>query len=200
MSKVTLGVIGGVLAVGVAVYFLVREDKAAPPSAVIAEPRTVPSTAASSPAAVVQIEAPPPPAPTPPPPAPMPRSELASTSPAPLPLPKQVIDFSQRTDSDPVLSRELEYAIQKSIDAQPRTNGYEVQSLKCRAAECLIFTVDRLATQEGKWSSALGNTFGTLSNAAIRHPGTGVQLQPSLQGIAQVGGGGTVTVLQFKSQ
>jgi hypothetical protein len=103
----------------------------------------------------------------------------------------KTLEFAEQADSDPILSREIEYVIQRSVDSTLDRSRYDVHSIKCRGQSCQVLVVDRApvaGTAKG-WPQIVGEVLRGLHDAAIRAPATGAKLgRPMLQGIEHIGG------------
>jgi hypothetical protein len=125
----------------------------------------------------------------------------AATLPSAAVWPEHILKFAAREDTDPTLSKEIEYWIQQSINSIPESGSYDIQSIKCRAYNCQILSVNRASAAGNGWAPVLSKVLQKLDASSIRNPSTGVQLgQPMLESIEQIRGEppGVVTVIAYE--
>ncbi len=102
-----------------------------------------------------------------------------------------------QADPDPALSREIEYVMRRSLEANLNKNRYEVESIECRALTCKILTVDRGppadspppgTPPERAYLPTFAKLLKDVHEAAIRSPTTGAALgRINPQSIAKIG-------------
>jgi len=109
---------------------------------------------------------------------------------------------AEQPDSDPVLSRNLEFHVRSSINAQLDHARVDVKSVKCRGNSCQILFVDRTPAVERAGPPLVGAMLRELDTASIFNPGTGERLKPILLAIEQRGGEqtGVAAVVAFEKR
>jgi hypothetical protein len=116
--------------------------------------------------------------------------------------PATALAFADKPDPDPALSRELKYWTQRSMAELLDKDRFELQSVECRGNSCQLLTVDRALSQEMGWGVVINEMFDQLKkDALVRHPRTGVLLQPEMQIVRPVPAGKNgafITVIVFK--
>jgi hypothetical protein len=94
------------------------------------------------------------------------------------------LKFSELEDPDPALSREVESAIQRSVDTKVDPRNFKAQSIMCRGQTCQILLVSRATPAGSVPASVVATILRELNDASIRNPSTGAQV---LSTGAQVG-------------
>jgi hypothetical protein len=94
------------------------------------------------------------------------------------------LQFSEIEDPDPSLSREVESAIQRSVDTKVDPRNLKAQSIMCRGQTCQILLVSRATPAGSVPASVVATILRELNDASIRNPSTGAQV---LSTGAQVG-------------
>jgi hypothetical protein len=130
-----------------------------------------------------------------------PRSEEAPL--APVPWPAATLAFTDQPDTDPGLSKELEASLQRSMDQLLDKSRFDLQSVTCRSSSCQILTIDRTPEPEKGWPVVLVAMRNQLKDGFVRHPSTGVSLQPKVEILQPVPAEeyfGFITVISFEDQ
>lgn len=114
--------------------------------------------------------------------------------------PKYVLKFADQPDSAPLLSREIEYQIQKSIDINIDARKFEVQPIMCRGAICQILARPKEPNAENSaWGPVLATMLKDLTDTPVLNPATGMKLgAPYLRAMVEPKEGGIVTGIEFK--
>lgn len=110
-------------------------------------------------------------------------------------------EFESRIDSDPALSRELEFVVQRSLDAKLDRSRMELESLVCRGNSCQILLRPQSPTAGSGGMSTVSSLLRDLQAAPARHPGTGADLEPAVQMVSQARGehAGILAVIAFEN-
>jgi hypothetical protein len=113
--------------------------------------------------------------------------------------PDSTLRFADQADTDPLLSREIEYQIQRSIDTNIDARKFKVEPVKCRGTSCQILASAR---EPGEFRSAWGLVLGTmlkdLTDTPVLNPSTGIRLGAAdPQRIEYLSEGGIVTIIGF---
>lgn len=112
---------------------------------------------------------------------------------------KDALAFLDRPNPDPVVSSEIEYAIQRSISSRLDTTRYDAHAIDCRGRECQILLVDRAPMPSGSGASAIATIMRDLSEGSIQIPSTGDPLgAPTLQSFMNEPDGLIVTRMAFE--
>lgn len=122
---------------------------------------------------------------------------------APVAWPATTLAFVDQPDTDPVLSRELEASLQRSMDYQLDMSRFELQSVTCRSSSCQILTIDRTPEPKKGWPIVLVAMRNQLKDGFVRHPRTGALLQAKVDILQPVPAGeyfGFITVIGFEDQ
>jgi hypothetical protein len=114
-------------------------------------------------------------------------------------LPDDVLNFADQADSDPTLSREIEYQIQRSIYANIDALKFEIQPIKCRENSCQILAKAREpGAGISAWAPVLNTMLKDLTNTPVLNPTTGMKLGAAELQRIQSTKGSVVTVIGFK--
>jgi hypothetical protein len=93
----------------------------------------------------------------------------------------RTLAFAQLVDPDPALSSELEYVVQRSIDAKLDRSTNQIGSVTCRGNECQMLFTSFASVTDPSWPPALRAIISDLNAIHIRNPTTGADLKPSLE-------------------
>jgi hypothetical protein len=100
-----------------------------------------------------------------------------------------VLKFAEQADTDPALSRTIEYWIQKSMGVNLDRSRFDVDSLKCRGKKCQISAHDRQPGAEKGWNFVVVKLLRDLNDAPILNPATGMQIgRPQVELVEQFNG------------
>lgn len=105
-------------------------------------------------------------------------------------------------DPEAALSTELEYIIQRTVDATFDRAKYGVQSITCRGVSCEVRFADLGTSQGSEATAVLRTLYRDLRTASFVNPDTGVELQLKALELRQGSGENAVNafLLKFENQ
>jgi hypothetical protein len=111
---------------------------------------------------------------------------------------QRTLEFGEQVDTDQALSRDLETAVLRSIDANLDQSKYDVQSVKCRGNTCQILSVEQTPSAARTWPAVFVPILRDLSESSVWNSSTGTPMKPNLQSVEKrPDEPGYITMLSF---
>lgn len=118
--------------------------------------------------------------------------------------------FAGRENSDPGLSAELEFAVQRALATSIDYGRFDVESVICRQADCQVISTDRNPPtinaggppdMRNGWGPNVAKLMTRLNDVTIHNPGSGAPMEKAeLLQVTQLHEGGIVTLVRFKEK
>jgi hypothetical protein len=93
--------------------------------------------------------------------------------------------FVAQADPDPILSRELERALERTLALTTDRSRFDIESIACRGYTCQVLSIDRIPPfphvrgppdlRQG-WGAVLDKTMHQLKDSGIQNPHTGAPI------------------------
>ena len=126
-------------------------------------------------------------------------SDASSTS---VPHSAEPKEFSDLTEHEQALSRELEYVVSRTVDTTFDRGKYNVQAVRCRGQNCEVRFAFFKPPSVAERSTVLRSLYRDLSVASFVHPDTGAKLTLNSLELRQGSGedAAITTLLKFANQ